>query len=104
MHLSFLQIPLTMPSGGRRPGEWPPNFGRRDQRYLSNTASFVVCAVSGVNDHHNLQNYSPLLKKTCVRQVVLDKWFPLRTLKPSSRRLREELPEALRPAWREGGL
>ena len=22
-------------------------------------------------------NYSPLLKKTCVRQVVLDKWFPL---------------------------
>ena len=24
-----------------------------------------------------LLHYSPLLKKTCVRQVVLDKWFPL---------------------------
>ena len=46
-------------------------------RYSSNTASFVVCAVYGVKDHHDLQIYSPLLKKTCVRQVVLDKWFPL---------------------------
>ena len=25
----------------------------------------------------NLLHYSPLLKNTCVRQVVLDKWFPL---------------------------
>ena len=24
-----------------------------------------------------LPNYSPLLKKACVRQVALDKWFPL---------------------------
>ena len=24
-----------------------------------------------------MPKYSPLLKKTCVRQVVLDKWFPL---------------------------
>ena len=30
-----------------------------------------------VKDHHNLLHYSPLLKKACVRQVVLDKWFPL---------------------------
>ena len=28
-------------------------------------------------DHRALLHYSPLLKKTCVRQVVLDKWFPL---------------------------
>ena len=40
------------------------------------TASFVLCAVYSVKDHHNLQMCSPLLKKTCVRQVVLDKWFP----------------------------
>ena len=26
-----------------------------------------------------MQTYSPLWKKTCVRQVVLDKWFPLVT-------------------------
>ena len=45
-------------------------------RYLSNKASFVVCAVR-VKDHHNLPNYSPRLKNTCVRQVVLDKWFRL---------------------------
>ena len=30
-----------------------------------------------IKDHHSLPRYSPLLKKTCVRQVVLDKWFPL---------------------------
>ena len=28
-------------------------------------------------DHHNLPKYSPPLKKTCVRQVALDEWFPL---------------------------
>ena len=28
-------------------------------------------------DLHNVLPYSPLLKKACVRQVVLDKWFPL---------------------------
>ena len=47
------------------------------QRYFSNTASFVLCVFLRVKDHHNLQSYSPLLKKTCVRQVELDKWFPL---------------------------
>ena len=30
-----------------------------------------------VKDQHTLLRYSPRLKKTCVRQVVLDKWFPL---------------------------
>ena len=52
--------------------------------YLSNatclichTASCVLCAVYSVKDHHDLLDCSPLLKNTCVRQVVLDKWFPL---------------------------
>ena len=31
-----------------------------------------------VNDHHNLLHYSQRLKNTCVRRVVLDKWFPLK--------------------------
>ena len=31
-----------------------------------------------VKDHHKLQTYSPLLKKSCVSQVVLDKWFPVK--------------------------
>ena len=30
-----------------------------------------------VKGHRNLLHYSPLVKKTGVRQVVLDKWFPL---------------------------
>ena len=45
------------------------------------TASFVcVCAVYSVKDQHNLPNCLPLLRKTCVRQVVLDKWFPLNSI------------------------
>ena len=43
-------------------------------RYLSNTASRVLCAVRSV---HKLPDRSPLLKKAYVRQVVLDNWFPL---------------------------
>ena len=46
-------------------------------RYLSKAASFVSCAFLPVKDHHDLPHASPLLKKACVRQVVLDKWFPL---------------------------
>ena len=43
------------------------------QRYLSSTASFVVCVVCRVKEHHNVLHYSPRLKNTCVRQVVFDK-------------------------------
>ena len=43
-------------------------------RHLSNTASFVLCVLRRVKDHHKLQHDAPLLEKTCVRQVVLDKW------------------------------
>ena len=43
-----------------------------------NTASFVLCVVFRVKDHHHLLHYSPRLKKTCVRQVALDRWLPLK--------------------------
>ena len=35
--------------------------------------------VYSVKDHHDLQNYSPLLLEhiTCTRQVAIDKWSPL---------------------------
>ena len=45
--------------------------------FLSNAASFVSCVFHRVKNHHGLLHDSPLLKNTCVRQVVLDKWFPL---------------------------
>ena len=45
--------------------------------YLSDAASFVLCVFCRVKDHHKLLHYSSLLKKTCVKQVVLDKWLPL---------------------------
>ena len=41
-------------------------------------ASFVLRALRRVKDHHTVLHDSPLLKKTCVRQTVLDKWFPLK--------------------------
>ena len=48
--------------------------------YLSNATCLIrphlSCVVRRVKDHRKLPKYSPLLKKTCVRQVVLDKWFP----------------------------
>ena len=53
--------------------------------YLSNTASSVFCTAYSVKDHHKLPNYSPLLRKTCVRQEVLDKWFPLVQTAPRGR-------------------
>ena len=36
-------------------------------------------------DHHKLPNRSPHLKNACVRQVALDKWFPLKSLASSFR-------------------
>ena len=49
------------------------------EKYLSETASFVLCVFWSVKAHHNLLYCSPLLqKKTCVRQVVLDKQCPTR--------------------------
>ena len=59
------------------------------------TASFVLFALRSVKDHHHsLLHYSPLLKNTCVRQVVLDKRFPPElcppnSASPSSRRARK---------------
>ena len=45
------------------------------QRYLSNTASFVLCVFPRGKDRHNLLHDSAPLKKSCVRQVGLDKCF-----------------------------
>ena len=45
------------------------------QRYMSTKAS-------SVKDHHNSLRCSPLLKKSCVRQVALDKWLPLSLVSP----------------------
>ena len=44
---------------------------------LERGSPFVSCVLRRVEDHHTLLHCSPRLKKTCVRQVVLDKWFPL---------------------------
>ena len=40
-------------------------------RYLSN-AEFVLCLFRRVKDHYNSLHNLPLLKNTCVRQVVLE--------------------------------
>ena len=51
--------------------------------YLSNATClmrpclFVFCVVCRAKDHRNSLHDSPILKKACVRQVVLDKWLPL---------------------------
>ena len=52
--------------------------------YLSNATCLLIrprlfCVFRRVKDHRNLLHCSPCLKKTCVRQVVLDKRFPLKT-------------------------
>ena len=54
---------------------------------LYSTASFVACAAYSVKDHRTLPKYSLLVKKTCVRRVVLDMWFPLK----QARRMISEL-------------
>ena len=57
------------------------------ERYVSNTASFVLCVVCRVKDHHNSLHYESLssqYNKSCVRQVVLDKWLPLPLVIPVS--------------------
>ena len=38
----------------------------------------VLCVFLSVKDHHELLHSSPRLKNTCVRQVVSDKWFPVK--------------------------
>ena len=69
---------------------WPTEYGNggvRDVRaslgwhYLSKAtclmqASFNLCVFGRLRDHRSLSESSPLLRKTCVRQVVLDKLFP----------------------------
>ena len=52
--------------------------------YLANAtcliqASLVSCVLRRVKDQYNLLYHSPRLKNTCVRQVVLDTWFLLKS-------------------------
>ena len=62
------------------------------------------CVFRRVKDHHNFPNGSSLLKKTCVRQAMLGKWFPLMCCAAhrSQRlhRLRLHRPRARRPGRR----
>ena len=43
------------------------------ERYSSNAASFVSCVFRRVKAQNTLLYDLPRLKKTCVRQIVLDK-------------------------------
>ena len=47
---------------------------------LYNAASFVLCVLHCVQDHHKLLHYSPRLKNTCIGQVVLDKLLSLKSI------------------------
>ena len=65
-----------------------------------------VCVFRRVKDHHNLLEYSPLLKNTCVRRVVLDKWFPLsigRTFDHAHRPYRYRRPRKTGASGEDGG-
>ena len=82
LYLCFLYLDRPEPAG--RPRCCPPRDSAHVcwvallvESYLSNTASCVLCVLCCVKDHNDLLYHSPLLKKTCVGQVVLDKWFPL---------------------------
>ena len=47
-----------------------------DVAYPMYTYDDLVFPGRRVKDHHDSLRSSPLSKKSCVRQVVLDKWFP----------------------------
>ena len=59
---------------------WLDRGGEAPAGSLSDAACLkrprLYCAFRRVKGHRNLRHYSPLSKKSCVRQVVLDKWFP----------------------------
>ena len=87
----FNSIPPTSHSWRDRALAPAPSAGRLSlggttclTRYFSNTASFVSCEFRRVKDHHSLLHDSSLLKNTCVRRVVLGKWFPLLSARRSS--------------------
>ena len=75
---------LQLTESNRRGNQMLALTGRHDlsNAACQNTASLVLCVVRRVKDHHSLLHYSlrlkkTVLKKTLVRQVVLNKWFPL---------------------------
>ena len=55
----------------------PPCVERAKKGSIGWHCSFVLCICLRVKDRYNLPHSSPCLKHTCVRQVALDKWFPL---------------------------
>ena len=67
---------IQSPRSGRHIETWTFRTGRDGYEecnvYCFMHYSLCRCA----KDHCNLLHSSPLLKKACVRQVVLDKWFP----------------------------
>ena len=78
----YIYIYISCPAGTLRcrPSSWGrtgfPRAALLVSRYLSN-AGLICCMFLCVKDHHNLSKLSPLLKKSCVRQVALDKRLPL---------------------------
>ena len=70
---------VAVPGGDLRQLLLAPWMALLVSRYLSNAASVVLRIVYSVKDQHNLLHSSPLLKKSCVRQVVPDEWLPLST-------------------------
>ena len=74
--ISFEQLYLCCIPARSRPSHvtWVARIG---QRYLSNAAFFILRMLHLVKDRHGLLHDSPLLKKTSLRQVALDKWSPL---------------------------
>ena len=68
---------------GHRHGVGLPRRGDLGWHYLSNATCLIrphsLCFPARRRSSRNLPHDSPLLKKTCVKQLVLDKWFPLKT-------------------------
>ena len=90
MHHDLLQC---YPPGHKQPSTHSTSYNHTyvGWHYLSKATCLIqphlFCAFVGyVKDHHNLDNYSPRLKKPCVRQVVLDKCFPPNSLSTTVRR------------------
>ena len=70
-HASASRAPssrLGLPSGG---------LNLSNASCLMHAASFVLCVFRRVYDHYHLLRHSSLSKSVSVREVVLDKWFPL---------------------------
>ena len=68
--LLLMIIIIIIMSCGRPRNAWYLWVALLVCRCLSNAASFVLCVFRLVEDHQHLLHSSPLMKKTCVRQVL----------------------------------